>query len=298
MRNWVKSTFAGLLLYSASSQAYHPDQHKPPTQDAIELIRYCHLQMEDAFSEGVSDQDADTLVTENQEVDTSHLFDRATHWHFYDHGLMMNQQPYLEDKWFLVSYQRSLHGIFTRYQQDLESAEGTDKWQALARLMHFVQDVSVPAHVAPIYHGPFVPDAFDNYKLEVKYRPQVRDCQRLLESPGTPNEILRDAAEATRNVITSHTLNVDWQAYWPLYQPGQFNNDGFAEYGPCAPYFINDLDMQSEIPKQCAQHQFQLDQLYRQQYQQAVFQSARLLMNMQPLFRAKIFKPTEAEYHP
>ena len=99
---------------------------------------------------------------------------RLTHWHFFPENAALQPRK-----------TKVLGREFTRYptsnricerrvkQLEREIARGKSKgvFELIGRILHHVQDMSTPAHVAPVYHGPLAPDSYESYsKKHIKDR--------------------------------------------------------------------------------------------------------------------------------
>ena len=73
--------------------------------------------------------------------------DRVLNWHFYDH---------YRDSDYAMSAYKSLHRIFKERIDSivlaLKSSNDEDFYEAAGRILHYIQDMAIPAHVAPNYH--------------------------------------------------------------------------------------------------------------------------------------------------
>lgn len=89
---------------------------------------------------------------------------RLTNWHFYNPNKTseaVTRRSFVEQSQRRL-WQRAKHGF-----ESMSEAEG--KALFLGALIHFVEDVSVPAHVVPVYHGPFIPRIIGDFKLLYQY---------------------------------------------------------------------------------------------------------------------------------
>ena len=73
---------------------------------------------------------------------------RIFNWHFY------SPDKEEEKKYWLVN--RSMVGLVRAIERQISTSRRFDSRLAGGAL-HFIEDVTVPAHVAPVFHGPLPP---------------------------------------------------------------------------------------------------------------------------------------------
>jgi len=88
------------------------------------------------------------IISEYSGKEDDVTLDRVLNWHFYDH---------YRDSDYAMSAHKSLHRIFKERIHSLESAlklsNDEDFYESAGRILHYIQDMAIPAHVAPNYHA-------------------------------------------------------------------------------------------------------------------------------------------------
>jgi hypothetical protein len=159
-------TAAAVLMMSSPAHAYEVDLHVPLTSVSLDLYNKC-------FPASTAFRGADAqkrLIQGNRGMDTGtmdmlrhlnlstrerarlkglsvfNLTKRITNWHFYNPDRTGLSRVGLIEQSHLRLWQELKEG--------LGSNEGASALLFLGGLLHLVEDVSVPAHAVPVYHGP------------------------------------------------------------------------------------------------------------------------------------------------
>jgi hypothetical protein len=139
-----------LLLGAGDAQAFKPEVHQVYTQRAIAAYRHC-ASINPGFP-AAPDSDLESVAIGTAAEDSTDKFSRATHWHYAGNDAMWKKLLFIFDV--------DLDGIFGKRVEDLhESASGrgadwrSAHFQRAGRVLHYIQDMRVPAHVIPIHHG-------------------------------------------------------------------------------------------------------------------------------------------------
>lgn len=135
------------------------------------------------------------LVEQGAEDADYHPFaTRITHWHFYpENNALRPKTFYLGGIVPLPVTPTSQHILEFRVKelrQEFEKDHPFRVEELIGRILHHIQDMSTPAHVVPVYHGPKLKDSFEEYSL--------RHSEAILE------DIVFDVAEY-------HALKADQQ---------------------------------------------------------------------------------------
>ena len=238
-------------LYPFSAHAMHPDKHAVITRLAFAEYRDClrALSVEDTLSPGV-----EAVAEYSGLEDISPLLERFLNWHFYDAyrdtGAAMGTTMFGSEK--------SLHRIYDQriasLLDALEDADAASYYEYTGRILHFIQDMTVPAHVAPIYHYKFIwfdkSDYFDEmaeWENTGYTKPQdLCVFERVHEDDLKVqlNLVLDETAFRTRDrvrqdipVPQGHRLHgKTWQVFWVIRDPADDDTygdviSGFAPYG-------------------------------------------------------------------
>ncbi|RMG91338.1 MAG: hypothetical protein D6703_05230 [Zetaproteobacteria bacterium] len=250
-----------LLMCGTLSPAWAIDQelHQSITHVAIADYRHC---MGDILGHtDLPDPEMLRIVEQGTAAEDNVTLARLFNWHFYDF--------FRHDPVYAMKPGHSLHRIFHRRIDELREAlrKGRERafWEAGGRVLHYLQDMVVPAHIAPNYHVKpktwwqriFVsnqPDAFDSLldprRLFFRLDDQTcrilwQDQQAIFSRPHFTsnheweifNQMLDEQAADTRQAIQKIRLpNGDSlaQAFWHLRDPeqqGRGTKQGFAPYG-------------------------------------------------------------------
>ncbi|MBD8733033.1 hypothetical protein [Pseudomonas sp. CFBP 13710] len=266
-----------LLGLLDTSFAYDAARHPVYANQAVIAFRGCGYTLPASA--------AAALAAGTQDEDTAplNLYDRSTNWHFY------NREGRLRP-WAFGN--RSLDRIFAKRSQALEIAlrgesNINDVYHRAGQVLHYIQDMSVPAHVAPAFHMKLPlwdrSDPFDNFTAPVDSAPFAltsKQCSELSDQittdPVTATRLLANAAKRTLSAISpsvleGQTSDTDWRAYW-IY-PSDNHADaanGWGAYGLCV-FARRPQRSGCKTPRQ-------EEALFALQYQRTVTDSIRILI--------------------
>ena len=178
---------------------------------------------------------------------TFHPISRVTNWHFFtleDN----NHNPNSRINQFEMSHKRLWQWANLGFTQ---AELPKDKALFVGALIHLTEDISVPAHTVPVYHGPSLIGSFSAFKPLVDYGEQQAKVengwgikligdqidkmqvnqnqlqQRLTSQPNicsslnhvkTPEQIRYQLAVKTKQALNQPIKNCDnhmWSAFWP-----------------------------------------------------------------------------------
>ena len=207
------------------------------------------------------------LVVEGSKKEDEGGLVRAKNWHFY----RAENSPYLRKFLSLIGtvYPSSRH-IYTIHTFELSrllnrrEKSDLDKVMLLAgRIIHHIQDMSTPAHVMPVYHGPAFPFSFpskhdaleefsknhiDNYLVSNSSN-AISNCDReriekesemdlidLYDLVANRTLVYLESDEASFPAhINGKVKTVGSDLFWIKYDPEHpyfDKHDGWGEYGP------------------------------------------------------------------
>jgi hypothetical protein len=281
-----------VLLCSPASPAFAftPELHSEFADKAVEAYQTCPgvtlpEPLGKALAGGTKAEDSDPLTA----------VERITNWHFY------NRNQTLKPFWF---FQRNLDSIFiTRTKALNELLEDPDSnpvdvYKQAGRVLHYIQDMSVPGHVVPTYHikDPF--DGFGSIDALPKFSLSAEECQKLHDDAATetasPGAFLENAAKATLRQIEQTgaddkpVANGGWAAYWVYPSPDSADaQKGWGDYGVCP------FSKGSGIAG-CKQDE-ELVALFEHQYEQALKNSVRMLFYLQKRLDTSAVKTPAAQ---
>lgn len=154
------------------------------------------------------------------------------HWSYYDRaGQSAKGLLWLIDTRF--------HRHFNDVVQTLASSHSlADRYSNLGRLTSYLQDVTSPAHVVPVFYSRWwrlsMSDRFDLFPVDSDEVEQALgdDCRdQLGRQAVAPAQLLSDAASETLRAVQRNIpgMRASWQAFWRLAEdPGAFGEYGVA----------------------------------------------------------------------
>lgn len=141
-----------------------------------------------------------------------------------------------ERSWMWVLDTR-VHEQFRELREELDDADTpAERYAELGRVINILQDMSVPAHVVPVYFTRWwrfnVSDKFNEYPVDPDRvsRALEGDCETLLAAADNEVEtLMQQAADDTLRAVQApiEGLPSTWQAFWRLAD----DPDSFGEYG-------------------------------------------------------------------
>jgi hypothetical protein len=191
-----------LALTSFRAEAFSVTNHALITEAATRFIRSCiYADPERWATLDTIDDHTGTLIACNLHQDD--LARKSILWHFYGRGeLIKGTVP--QGEW--ISVEDSFDSYYRMVVGQLKDA--ATKGMAVGSvgaLLHYVQDVCVPAHVIPIYHPKplWNGDAFDGFPFQATaMTSDPPTCERLLSSSSDTFEtLLQETAGRTMAAI-------------------------------------------------------------------------------------------------
>ncbi|MDD1001330.1 MULTISPECIES: hypothetical protein [Pseudomonas] len=278
------AAFGLSLLFNPSTPAFafNPDLHSVYALKAAHAYQRCAgVKLPEHLAEALA------IGTDAEDSNLLTLPQRATNWHFY------NRNKKLEPFWFA---NRSLDVIFSKRIEKLNAllaepdADPVAVYEQAGRVLHYIQDMSVPGHVVPAYHAklpgnhsdPF--DEFESIEALPVFDLSDAQCQALRDEAGkadaTPKGFLDAAATATLQAIEQidaagkPVVDGAWKAYWVY--PARDTDEarkGWGQYGDCE-------FSKGEVNAGCKGEQ-ELVALFEQQSRQAQENSVLMLFYVQ-----------------
>ena len=148
----------------------------------------------------------------------ANIFRRMTRWNYYDRE---EQRP-RSMLWFI---QTRMHQHFNGLVRELDGAEAlADRYSGLGRIVNYVQDMTSPAHVVPVFTARWwrwdISDRFDRYPVDVDAVSAAvgDDCADLDANPEDWDALLSATADRTLSAVREQIpgLPVSWQAFWRI----------------------------------------------------------------------------------
>ncbi|HKI60761.1 MAG TPA: hypothetical protein VKA31_00570 [Mariprofundaceae bacterium] len=320
---WILSLALLMVMAPAMAPAYDKPKHEPITEMAAEVYNVY------AKDHGLQVLDASAIlaiVRGSVSEDHANIFHpcetirRLKNWHFYDPYPTGEHRIKPEEDKLLGHVERSLHARFNSLATNLDSEITTagknrrHAYNILGRILHYIEDMGVPAHVAPIYHvkpetgygwimklagEKTIPDGFDAYAPANPVRTEALIADKAFmdkissvppNSGGgfesTLNAFLKGLAEDTRRKVASDPR---WLNLWTL--KGEDNwgekseQEGFVEYGrPGSLGFSTETGVCNDtgITREAC------DSFYRNRLRAVVKTSVQLLAYVQGKFAQKL----------
>ncbi len=193
------------LGWSCSASAYKVDQHGTITQKAGERLAVCVPDWKQAWT--------DRLEKGNVAQD-SYSIERAVNWHFYDGGDALRTGMF---------FHRNLHRAYRKRKLTLDRRLSKErKLEAIVfstgAVLHYIQDMSVPLHVVPVFHVTGAP--FENTEYDDSELPAGLDCDALLarveavekQCDGFSRCVAQNVLEQSAQVTVVATR--EWPSHW------------------------------------------------------------------------------------
>jgi hypothetical protein len=206
-----------------------------------------------------------------EDADISPLYTRVTNWHFYNRNLDQDvlQEPvwsFMEPLTFHLSSDRILRKRCEQLKEEAAKGSLRDCCDLTGRILHHIQDMSTPSHVIPVFHGPLIPDSFENYLCDAYLADEGRLAkimpnQAVEQAMCTPQphipvlQVYQDAAEKTLTLLNSEEANfpamvngrprdLSWSYFWADKNtshtgayPSECKFGGFGNFGPLGKHF-------------------------------------------------------------
>ncbi len=269
--------FVLMLWQSPVVLAYKPDTgHASLTRTAFQAYDVCFA-ADDVFSSEIRkqilagnqamDEGDGHLEFEDDELDHGifGLFERSLNWHFY------NPNKTRKNVTMRGNVEQSQRRLWAGAKKGFADADALqDKALFFGAMVHLVEDVSVPAHVVPVYHGPVTSRILGEFATLVNYLgngrytdglmiPDVVDgmspdrtwimeqfaeeisaaCREVAGVVTTPDQIRDDLARATLAALEEEIdrcPGVKWGVFWDERIPAR-ENKYFNRYNLDAPFF-------------------------------------------------------------
>ena len=256
--------FASLLVSSAT-YAYPGDLHQQLTFLAAKQLSRCDAtwspsqdpQMERALLASpmpngrLSALDMRYVVRANVARSKSNFLGRMFRWNYFDVSSDTNESV-------LGMFDTRFNSRFVAISdQLLNAAEKRDRLEAFGEVLSFLQDVSTPSRVVPVFTGRWwafsLHDRFDRYSIdESRLEEEVSGlCQEVAEQwnefegqdeQTSLRRLLGQTARSTMAAVNSDIVGMpaSWTSFW---QPSQKEPGGaFGEYGAAGNEFGNRVE--------------------------------------------------------
>jgi len=220
-----------ITFFNTQAMAYSVDHHERITEIAIDHFNRCVAEGHASNLQSISEKDKRTLVDGNLYEDLIGPIQRLRLWHFWDPE-RRNENGKLIDK--------TLHKRFDKIEKVLLNPMSLfkSKYSELGHLLHYLQDVTVPSHVVPIFHPApplFKADGFDKYDIDfysLENDTTINCVNMLKDIPHNFNTLLDSYANHTLKAVTQvipaeGNKDLTWSLYWR----NPKKNKRFGKYG-------------------------------------------------------------------
>lgn len=234
-RRWFAQCLVAcaLLTPSVSALAYEGDIHQQLTFIAARQFNDC-ARMDEVLPR-LSALDTRYIVRSNVAQAETGMFGRMFRWNYYNRADQGHRSF-----WGIIDTR--FHGHFeTLVASASESPTRERRLKTLGRILNYVQDVTSPSRVVPVYTGRWwrfsVSDRFDRFRLRAAEVAEAAAdmCEQLREPQGTFQQVLEGAAQETMNAVRAPIAGfpATWEAYWRF----SSDPDDFGDYGPAGNNF-------------------------------------------------------------
>ncbi len=221
-----------LLLLPMAAAAYDGQTHQRLTFLAAKQFNRCVAGTNVA---PVTPLQVRYMARSNASLADGNLFSRMFRWRYYDRAGEDEQSAL----WVIDT---RFHAQFNELQRRIDDASNeVDVYRQLGRILSYLQLVTSPPHVVPVYTARFwrfsFADRFDSYRVEdADIEAALGDDCSFLEAPPLDyGYILSKAARSTLAAVeqTISGMPTSWQAFWRLAE----KDNAFGDYGPAGNNF-------------------------------------------------------------
>ncbi len=192
-----------LMIVCQIAFAYEPEKaHKILTSQALDVYQQCYpddisyaeeitrkriLQGNIAMDKGLEAGFIERMRLKEEE--TLFLIKRINNWHFYNKERSHLSKVGLDEQSMTELWQGAHRGL--SYNEDV-----FDKSLFVGALMHLMEDMTVPAHIVPVYHGPVAIKVLGPFQLSplVNYMLEEGEISYLIGDMGP--RMIKDAIDS------------------------------------------------------------------------------------------------------
>jgi len=235
-----------LAALPMSLSAYDGAAHQTLTFLAARQFNRC---VEDTVIAPLTPLQVRYMARSNVAVANANIISKMFRWRYYDRA----EQAERSALWLIDT---RFHEQFNEQIRRLRDAEGeVDAYRELGRIVNYLQIVTSPAHVVPVYAARFwrfsFSDRFDSYPVnDTLLAESVQgECGFLSGTPAGYQQILMDTAADTLAAVQAPIagMPVSWQAFWTLAK----NAERFGEYGPAGNNFGRKTEFSCGEQRRC-----------------------------------------------
>lgn len=226
---WRRWLAPALLLWSCAAAGYEPEVHQRLTFLAAKTLNRC---VEGNRVVPLTPLQVRFIANSNMGLANSNALVRFFRWSYYD----VAERDDRKMLW-LISTRFSDH--FDTVVNEMQGLEDEMlRYEALGRIVSYVQLVSAPSRAVPVYTARFwrwsFGDRFDSYPVNpdaLETALDAVDCAFLDLPAESYHTVLRDVAQTTLTAVRAPLggLPTTWEAFWvPGRSPGDFGDYGVA----------------------------------------------------------------------
>jgi hypothetical protein len=244
---WRNALLIAALLASSTVQSYQPELHQQLTFLAAKQASRCAAQWaqtDAALTVGkLSALDMRYVVRANVARAKGNFFGRMFRWNYLDVSQHSSQPLW---GMFDTRFNARFHGTTVQITGEAEKRE---RLQALGDVLSYLQDVSTPSRVVPVYTGRWwsfsLQDRFDRYPVDEARLESAATgiCESVLaqyqqldaQTEKALSQLLFDSARQTIMAVSREIdgMPAQWTAFWQPANPslGDDGEQAFGEYG-------------------------------------------------------------------
>ena len=216
----------GVLVLSAKAMGYEPQAHQQFTFLAAKHFNRC---VEGTPVPAITPLQVRYMAKANVARVEAGWYRRMWRWNYYDRAGH-------SEKSFLWVVGTRMHAHFNDLERDLRNADtDSERFSTLGRVVSYLEDMTSPAHVVPVYFGRWwrlsFNDRFNTFPVDTEALEAAMsgDCSWLEAAPLAIQDLLTDAASDTLLAVQRSIdgMPASWQSFWRLAD----NPDEFGEYG-------------------------------------------------------------------
>jgi hypothetical protein len=134
---------------------------------------------------------------------------RFTDWHFYPTNDLLKKEILglaIPNSAYLVALRQR------KLVEELEHGLSERLFTRFGRLLHHIQDMSTPTHVVPVYHGPGMPDPYEEFldsQWEEDICPFIAGNLADTANAAQFSDLYQAAAQATLEKLAPHGLRIN-----------------------------------------------------------------------------------------
>lgn len=245
---WQYSSLLAIAsAISGQASAYEDRVHQQLTFIAARQFNECVQGQTEG--ERLSALDTRYIVKSNVALANTNIFVRMFRWNYYNRNDQTSRST-----WGVIDTR--FHERFDQLVKDTGSSNDRyQRLQNLGRIIHYVQDMTSPAHVVPVYTGRWwrftLTDKFDRFRVDAqRLEDALRDnCEPVNLSAASFHEVLRRVADDTIAAVRApiHGFPSTWEAYWQFAD----DPDDFGEYGAAGNSFGERTEFRCGADERC-----------------------------------------------